>query len=114
MLANEPLPTCPHCDDISRPNILMFGDSRWIGDRTHDQSDRLNSWLSQIPKNEIAIVEIGAGTAVPSVRSFSERLVQQKRATLIRINPRESRGPAGTISIVAGGLETLQQINELL
>ena len=114
MLANEPLPTCPYCDDVSRPNILMFGDMNWIGDRTHDQNDRLNSWLSRIPKSAIAIVEIGAGTAVPSVRRFSERLVEQKQATLIRINPREPKGPAGTISIAAGGLEALQQIEELL
>lgn len=114
MLANEPLPRCPHCDDVSRPNILMFGDANWIGDRTLDQNDRLNRWLSGIPKSAIAVVEIGAGTAVPSVRRFSERLMQQKQATLIRINPRESRGPGGTISIAAGGLKTLQQINELL
>ena len=84
------------------------------GDRTHDQNDRLNSWLSGIPKSAIAIIEIGAGTAVPSVRRFSERLVEQKQATLIRINPRESLGPAGTISIAAAGLETLKQIDELL
>ena len=114
MLAGNPLPACRHCDEISRPNILMFGDSNWISDRTYDQKNRLNSWLSKIPKCEIAIVEIGAGTAVPSVRRFSETIVQQKQATLIRINPRESRGPDGTISIPAGGLETLQQIDELL
>ena len=92
----------------------MFGDLGWIGDRTHDQTDRLNSWLSKVPKCEIAIVEIGAGTAVPSVRRFSERLVEQKQATLIRINPRESQGPDGTIGIAGGGLETLQRIDELL
>ena len=114
MLADEPLPRCPHCNEISRPNILMFGDGNWIGNRTHDQTARLNSWLSKIPKCEIAIIEIGAGTAVPSVRRFSERLVQEKQATLIQINPREPRGSDGTISIAAGGLESLQRIDELL
>ena len=114
MLANNPLPMCPDCNSISRPNILMFGDFNWIGDRTQDQLDRMNSWLSKIPKNEIVIIEIGAGTAVPSVRRLSDGLILQKSATLIRINPREPKGLDGTISIAQGGLETLQQINELL
>ena len=114
MLANDPLPQCPHCNQIARPNILMFGDYQWIGDRTHAQLDRFNSWLSKISKSEIVIIEIGAGTAVPSIRNMSAKLMQQKNATLIRINPREPRGPDGTISIAKPGLETLQQINELL
>ena len=92
----------------------MFGDFNWIGGRTQDQLDRMNSWLSKIPKNEIVIIEIGAGTAVPSVRRLSDGLILQKSATLIRINPREPKGLDGTISIAQGGLETLQQINELL
>ncbi len=114
MLANAPLPQCPHCNQTARPNILMFGDYKWIGNRTHAQVDRFNSWLSKIPKGEIAIIEIGAGTAVPSVRNLSATLIQQKYATLIRINPREPKGPDRTISIAQGGLETLQEINELL
>ena len=114
MLANDPLPQCPHCNDIARPNILMFGDYHWIGDRTQTQVGRFHSWLSKIPKNEISIIEFGAGTAVPSVRNLSAKLVQQKNATLIRINPREPTGLDGTISIARPGLETLQHINELL
>ena len=114
MLANDPLPQCSHCNQIARPNILMFGDFNWIGDRTYAQLDRFNSWLSKISKSEIVIIEIGAGTAVPSIRNMSAKLVQQKSATLIRINPREPKGSDGTISIAKPGLETLQQINELL
>ena len=114
MLANDPLPQCPHCNQIARPNILMFGDYQWIGDRTHAQLDRFNSWLSKISKSEIVIIEIGAGTAVPSIRNMSSKLMQQKNATLIRINPREPRGPDGTIGIAKPGLKTLRQINNLL
>ena len=75
---------------------------------------RRRSSSGAYPKNEISIIEIGAGTAVPSVRNLSAKLVQQKNATLIRINPREPKGLDGTISIARPGLETLQQINELL
>ena len=114
MRARQPLPVCKNCEAIARPNILMFGDMGWIGNRTNDQSDRYNHWLSNIPRGEIAVIEIGAGTAIPSVRRNSERLVEQKYATLIRINPREARGPSGTISIKLGGLQALQEINEAL
>ena len=92
----------------------MFGDYKSIGDRTHAQLHRFNSWLSKISKSEIVIIEIGAGTAVPSIRNMSAKLIQHKNATLIRVNPRESKGPDGTIGIAKPGLETLQQINELI
>src|SRR5205085_2339112 len=29
MLAVPPLPTCPKCSSLLRPNILMFGDAGW-------------------------------------------------------------------------------------
>jgi hypothetical protein len=56
---------------------------------------------------------MGAGTTIPSVRRFSEKL-QSDGATLIRINPRESEGPLGTISIADGAKEALQEIDALL
>jgi hypothetical protein len=36
------------------------------------------------------VVEIGAGTAIPSVRRFGERLVRERQCHLIRINVREA------------------------
>ena len=29
-MLTSPLPTCPHCGGIARPNALLFGDPRWI------------------------------------------------------------------------------------
>jgi NAD-dependent SIR2 family protein deacetylase len=34
MRAIDPLPRCPHCGQIARPNILMFGDNSWGSKRT--------------------------------------------------------------------------------
>ncbi|HRI14246.1 MAG TPA: Sir2 family NAD-dependent protein deacetylase, partial [Verrucomicrobiota bacterium] len=31
--AADPLPTCPFCGELARPNVLMFGDARWIPER---------------------------------------------------------------------------------
>jgi hypothetical protein len=39
-LLGEP-PRCPHCGDIARPNILMFGDWGWIARRTEVQEAAL-------------------------------------------------------------------------
>jgi hypothetical protein len=60
----------------------------------------------------LVIVEIGAGTAIPTVRWEGEDLLEEG-ATLIRINPRESQGPAGTISLPMGGLAALEAIEAL-
>jgi len=83
-LVNE-MPVCPYCNNIARPNILMFGDWSWISDRAHVQRENLDTWLLS-PKNPV-IIEIGAGTAVSSVRDFSKRIIEDYNGHLIRINP---------------------------
>ena len=67
-----------------------------------------NWWFSQNPKR-VVVIECGAGTAIPSVRRFSEQL-QREGATLIRVNPRESEGPRGTLSLPCGAAEGLHLI----
>ena len=53
---------------------------------------RLQSWLHGLKQAtaRLAVVEIGAGTAVPTVRRLSESVAQDADATLVRINPREA------------------------
>lgn len=104
------LPRCPNCDDVARPNILMFGDSSWIDDLSQVQSRVYENWLKQVDHNRLVVVEIGAGTAIASIRYECE----SRGGTLIRINPREADGPPGTISIAMKGLEALQAIDALL
>ena len=91
----------------------MFGDWSFIGARTQAQGERYHQWLNEIDLSRLAIIEIGAGTAVPTVRRQSEQL-QRMGATLIRINPREFHGPPGTISIAEGGLSSLRQLEDRL
>lgn len=107
------LPKCPHCGALARPNILMFWDGAWNLGRSLEQEQSLMSWLGEIDKSELAVVECGAGTAIPTVRDFGERL-QNQGATLIRINVRESAGPGGTIAIGTGAREALTQIDEIM
>ncbi len=112
--AAEPFPSCPNCDAVARPNVLMFGDWGWIGDRTDRQETRYGSWLEALSKRSIAVVECGAGTSVPTVRLQCEQVAAALGGTLIRINPREPRGPAGSISIPAGALESLRAMDDRL
>ena len=84
------IPICKNCGDIARPNILMFGDWSWDGERSDKQEDRFYEWFNQLKKDnkKIAIIEIGAGTTIPTIRSNGERLAKKnKKIKLIRINP---------------------------
>lgn len=88
--ADEPLPACRNCGGLARPNILMFGDFAWLSMRTGEQEERLENFLYSIDKsNLLVVIESGAGSGVPTVRRFSERVSRRMNAPLIRINPRE-------------------------
>ena len=91
----------------------MFGDGQWNPARTDAQQEQMFAWLGEPKFTRLTIIEMGAGTAVPSVRRLSERL-QRLGAALVRINPRESEGPEGTISIANGALAALLAIDEVL
>jgi NAD-dependent SIR2 family protein deacetylase len=111
--ALDPLPICPHCHSLARPNILMFGDFWFEPKRVSGQSQRFESWLDKISSKQLslAIIEIGAGTAVPTVRNLSENLSKRFQTPLIRINPRESFG--ANIAIELGAKEALEKIINL-
>jgi NAD-dependent SIR2 family protein deacetylase len=111
MRAKAPLPRCPICKEPARPNILMFGDWGWLPYRTESQQSRFREWLHKNSKKQIAIVECGAGTGVPTVRMTSESVASTYNAALIRINTREPHVPPGQIAIPTGALETIEKIN---
>lgn len=103
-LLNEP-PRCPHCGALARPNILMFGDAEWQPRRSEEQEQWLLDWLGLGART--AVVELGAGSAVPTVRRFTER----SGLPYVRINPREPQaGPLG-LSLPLGAAEALARID---
>ena len=108
--AVQPLPRCPHCGGMARPNIMMFGDFSWLGDRSQAQQKRFAQWLQQLREKSarLAVIEIGAGTAIPTVRHTSERLVERFGGTLIRLNPREPKVPPGHYGFATGALQGIQ------
>ncbi|KFU80853.1 NAD-dependent protein deacetylase, SIR2 family [Amycolatopsis lurida] len=112
MRALEPLPSCPRCGGLARPNILMFGDYDWLGQRSQAQLDELNAWRRE--HRDLVVVELGAGQAVPTVRRYSE-LASAATGALVRINPREPQVRHGRgVSLAGNGLETLRALDALL
>jgi NAD-dependent SIR2 family protein deacetylase len=110
------LPACPRCGATARPNVLMFGDLDCDGSRSGEQHDRLVAWMRDVTDAgaRLAIVECGAGKAVPTIRRYSEQTAREPGRTLIRINPRESDVPRGHVSLPLGALEGLRAIDEAL
>ncbi len=76
--------------------------------RTAAQLDRYADWLAAVERGErrLTVIELGAGTAVPTVRHECER----RGGQLIRINPRDDEVPPGGVAIPLGALEALRRI----
>ncbi|MDB5928932.1 MAG: Silent information regulator protein Sir2, partial [Polaromonas sp.] len=81
--------------------------------RTDAQAGRLERWLAGV--RQPVVIELGAGKAIPSVRHFSERVVQRLGGRLVRINTRESGVPRlADVGIAAGAGPALAEIDRLL
>jgi NAD-dependent SIR2 family protein deacetylase len=113
-LTNEP-PSCIVCSGLARPNIMMFGDWHWVNERNQAQRRREAKWFDQVTNSlgNVVIVEIGAGTSIPSVRNFSHRISREFGARIIRINPREPQVPSSKdVGIASGATRALQGIED--
>jgi len=120
-------PVCKHdCGALARPAILMFGDFSFIEDTPQTEQYRL--WKKVIHKIQqsntdfkMAIVEIGCGINVPTVRLESQSWLQslpKGTCTLIRINPDfpkhglEKTFDPYVIGINTSGLVALREIDK--
>jgi hypothetical protein len=70
---------------VARPNVLMFGDWSWLGQRTEAQQARFSLWVNELAKSsaKLAVIELG-------------------------INPREPKVPNGRIGLPLGAAEGLR------
>jgi NAD-dependent SIR2 family protein deacetylase len=108
------VPRCPRCRGVARPNILMFGDGAWISARTDAQGGRFDDWLDALGDAPLAVLELGAGTAVATIRWTTERLGRRRRTTAIRVNPREPDIAPPHLSIAGGARASLERIDAAL
>jgi NAD-dependent SIR2 family protein deacetylase len=116
-------PTCIYCGKLARPAILMFGDGCWIDPQERKKLDHPQHYHIEVKKLKLVVIEIGAGTNVPTIRWSTEtyrRSSPRDDVTIFRVNPFESHFPSrfandkNCVSINLGGLQTLKQIDELM
>jgi NAD-dependent SIR2 family protein deacetylase len=114
MRAEPPLPTCPRCGAVARPNILMFGDGAWVPGVHARRMAEHRAWLRARDAAGVAVVELGAGTAVPTVRRHAE-LASASSGRLVRVNVREPEVRHGRgVGLAAGARATLEALDELV
>jgi NAD-dependent SIR2 family protein deacetylase len=110
--AQSPLPTCPGCSGLARPNILMFSDWEWDPARTNEQGGRLDEWLRENGDSGLCIIELGAGPGIPTVRITCEQAWKSSGGTFLRINPRDPQVPEGGYSLTMGAEDALRAIEK--
>jgi NAD-dependent SIR2 family protein deacetylase len=104
------VPQCIHCGATARPNILMFGDWSWISARTARQERNFDEFRTDHRRLPVVVIEMGAGTAIPTIRYTSEELGRSHGATVVRINPREGQIAPPHLSLPCSALKGLQGI----
>ncbi len=110
MEMTTPLPACPRCGGMARPNILMFGDWSWVGDRSGEQAGRYDDFLRNEAGARPVFLEIGAGTGVPSIRREAERVARIGVGRIVRINPREPDARPPHVGLALGAEEALLRL----
>jgi hypothetical protein len=115
MTARGTLPRCPECGAMARPNVLMFVDAEWVDAVTREQERRYRQWLGSVRGRRLVVLELGAGTAIATIRRVGERLAAERdRVTLVRINPDATEADDPAIPIRMGAREALLAIAERL
>ncbi|MCY9870481.1 SIR2 family NAD-dependent protein deacylase [Vibrio barjaei] len=112
-------PRCPTCNALARPNLLMFYDLGWLDNEFAKQSRRKNEFLNhrlEHNKGKTAVIELGAGHAIPSIRMEAELTAEDFKTKLIRINP-EDMQPCeerneGIINLQCSALEGIKLIKQ--
>lgn len=92
---------------------MMFGDWDWRGGRQAGQDRQMEHWLLGVHRP--LVLEIGAGTAIPSVQHFSHRIIHSFGGRLVRINPREYSVPTPLdVELASGSLACLEAIDQII
>lgn len=114
MRASSPLPRCPHCHALARPRVLMFGDGRYVNGSALGQEIRFHDWIESMGEQSVVVVELGAGTGLPTIRRMGEAYARSRNACLIRINPRESDVGSGHVGIALAAADALVRLERAM
>eukprot|EP00913_Durusdinium_trenchii_P024299 g22813.t1 len=129
---SENHPKCARCRAAARPAVLMFGewgDKEWLD--SQGQVSRWSNFMQGLGEVVAAttnlrcvLLEIGAGTRVPTVRQTSEQILEVllsggANAKLLRVNPKDAEPDDADLaehilSFQSTGLEFLRAVDALL
>ncbi len=111
-LMAKDVPYCKDCEEVMVPNILFFGGTDFNESKVQEQNKLFLSWLDSMKELKIVILEIGAGTTVPTIRNFNDSYSKRhENVRLIRINPVENEVyNDGDIGIKGKGLDIIEKI----
>lgn len=81
--------TCGKCGEFVRPNILLFFDDEFCDTRVNAQKEHFDAYLDRLESGyrRVAVLEIGAGTGVPTIRFEAAKVARRFNTKVIRINP---------------------------
>jgi NAD-dependent SIR2 family protein deacetylase len=80
------LVTCEKCNTSLTPNFIKLGSLNTIYGNRKENEKNLKNWISE--SHRFTIIEIGCGVRVPTLRDYSEILLDSNKDNrLIRINP---------------------------
>mmetsp|Transcript_18736 Transcript_18736/g.58890 ORF Transcript_18736/g.58890 Transcript_18736/m.58890 type:complete len:368 (-) Transcript_18736:319-1422(-) len=115
------LPRCGGKGSLARPNVLLFGDPKLNTTRIDRQQEGFRTWKKLLPSDiRLAVVEVGAGTTIPTIRDSAEDAVSDfPNATLVRVNLDDGQvgrkfGGRSVAVCGLGALEALTRIDAAL
>jgi hypothetical protein len=88
----------------------LFDDWGWISSSAEELERRCRRWLGQIVGKKLIVLEFGAAAGVPAVRRECER----RGGLLIRVNPRDTAAPLGSIILPMGALQAMQPVDRMI
>ena len=108
--ARDPLPSCPDCGGMGRPNVLLLGDWGWDLSRATAQEDRLRAWLEG--RSGLVVLDCGETPQLPELRFYVDRIVRETGAPLVRIRKDAVDVPEGGVLVPLGPREGLERLDE--
>lgn len=81
-------PMCPTCRGVARFNVCLIADTSFCESRRKVQQDHWLAYMQLLKDTpcKVAVLEIGAGSGIPTVRRMSGELTTTLGAKLIRLN----------------------------
>ena len=119
-LIGSNLPPCPHCKNILRPNVSMFGDYDFYGKPYEFAKKKMELWLQENEKNNnrLVILEIGCGINQHSLRMNNGKTMSGEwklpkitnLMKMIRLNPDDEDPNHDCIHIHMGSKQGIQSL----